>query len=191
MTIELVVMGASLGGLRALRSVLGVLPASFPIPIAVVQHRSDDGEGRLVALLQDCCSLEVADADDKAPLTPGRVYLAPPDYHLLIGDGMVCVSLDEPVSHSRPSIDVLFETAAHAFRARTVAVVLTGSSRDGVEGARHVHEAGGTVIVQDPDDAASDVLPRAVLEQVPGSVTPLAQIPYRLGRICGIPDDGR
>lgn len=191
MTVELVVMGASLGGLKALQTILGVVPASFPAPIAVVQHRSSDGEGRLASILQACAALEVLDADDKAPLTPGRVYLAPPDYHLLIDDRIVSLSLDDPVSHARPSIDVLFETAARAFGPRTVAVVLSGSSHDGVVGAKWVHDAGGTVVVQDPDDAASDVLPRAVLQSVPGRIASLEQIPYQLARICGMPPVGR
>jgi two-component system chemotaxis response regulator CheB len=176
---ELVVIGASLGGFDALGVVLAALGPGFP-PVAVAQHRSPHGESRLAGLLGRGLSLEVHEGEDKAPLERGRVYLAPADYHLLVEPGRLALSTEAPVSFSRPSIDVLFESAAQAYGRRLAAVLLTASSEDGVDGIAAVHRAGGLAVVQAPETALSPVAPRAAIRRTPQArVLPLEEIgPY-------------
>lgn len=174
--VELVVMGASLGGLEALRTVLAALPAEFP-PVAVAQHRGVDSGIGLAGLIGRDSILQVVEAEDKVTLRRGWVYLAPADYHLLVEPGSLALSTEAPVSFARPSIDVLFESAAQAYGPRLVAVLLTASSRDGAAGIAAVHRAGGTVVVEDPTTARSPEAPRAALELTPTArVLPLAEI---------------
>ena len=174
---DVVVIGASWGGMRALSRVLGDLPGDFPLPIAVAQHRDADAEDDLLArLLERHTELEVADADDKDPLEAGRVLLAPPGYHLLLEDGSVALSVDEPVQFSRPSIDVLFESAAMEHGARVVGIVLTGSNSDGAQGLRAIRDRGGYTIVQDPATAARAEMPQAALAAEPHAVVPLEDV---------------
>jgi two-component system chemotaxis response regulator CheB len=162
--VELVAIGASLGGLTALELLLSGLPDTMP-PIAIVQHRRTDEDGRLSQLLQSHTALTVVEPDDKTSLAPGHVYVAPSDYHLLVEVGTTALSTDAAVRFARPSIDVLFESVARSYGPRAIAVVLTSSSDDGVEGAIAVRRAGGLVVVQDPRSAASPVLPAAVIER--------------------------
>lgn len=184
MTERLIVIGSSAGGLHALGVILGGLGRGFPAPIAVAQHRSADVDGRLVELLSRKSRLPVEEAEDKSPLQPGHVYLAPPDYHMLVERGEIDLSVDAPVSWARPSIDVLFESAAYAYGPATLAVALTGGSNDGAAGAAQVKAAGGLVLVQDPADALCPVLPRAVLDRIAAEVLPLEAIAGRLAEIC-------
>jgi two-component system chemotaxis response regulator CheB len=186
LTERLIVMGSSAGGLHALGVILGGLHRGFPAPIAIAQHRSADVEGRLVELLSRTSRLPVQEAEDKHPLLPGHVYLAPPDYHMLVERGEIDLSVDAPVSWARPSIDVLFESAAYAYGPGAIAVALTGGSDDGAAGAVHVKAAGGMVLVQDPAGAYNPVLPRAVLERIAAHVLPLDAIAGRLAEICGM-----
>lgn len=174
----LVVIGASLGGLAALPVVLGGLPRDFPLPIVIVQHRSAAaGSGALAQVLQRGCPLDLREAFDKDPLTGGRAYLAPADYHTLVDGDHLALSTEARVQYARPSIDVLLHSAAEGFGARTIAVILTGANRDGVRGARAIKQRGGAVIVQDPATAESPVLPTAVLSAVAvDRVVPLAGI---------------
>jgi two-component system chemotaxis response regulator CheB len=160
---EIVVVGASLGGLEALQAVLAALPSDFPAPLAVVQHRGVDQDSLLCAALQSHSVLPVEEPEDKAAIAPGRVYLAPVDYHLLLERGRFALSTEGRVSHARPSIDVLFESAADAYGERAVGVILTGSGRDGSEGLARIKEAGGLVVVQEPATAESRYLPEAAL----------------------------
>lgn len=167
MSRSIVVIGASLGGLAALREILARLPEDFPFPVAVAQHRaSADQEVReaLAEVLSRCGPLRVVDAEDKAPVEPGRVVLAPAGYHLLVEDQHYALSTEESVSFARPSVDVLFESASHARGAGVVAVVLTGASRDGAAGVLAVRNAHGRVLVQDPADAEAPTMPRAALD---------------------------
>lgn len=157
-------IGASLGGLEAMEVVFSFLRPGFPCPIVLVQHRMPHAEGLLVELVQGYCPLPVSEPDDKDPILPGHVYIAPPNYHLLVDDGYFSLSLEAPVSFARPSMDVFFESVADAYRSRSLAIFLTGSNRDGAAGARAVKRAGGTVLVQDPKTAESPVCPLAVLE---------------------------
>jgi two-component system chemotaxis response regulator CheB len=162
---RIVVIGTSLGGLHALEVLLGGFAIDFPLPIAVVQHRGVDAEARslLTSLLQLGCVLPVVEADDKQPLQGGRVYFGPPDYHLLVERGQLALSTDARVCHARPSIDVLFESAADAYGDGVIAVVLTGASADGAAGATRVRERGGTVVAQDPRGAEAPAMPAAAI----------------------------
>jgi two-component system chemotaxis response regulator CheB len=159
----LVAIGASLGGLDAVRLLLSGLPKTFPLPVVIVQHRMSDPDGMLVELLRERSLLPVVEPEDKDPIIGGHVYLAPSDYHLLVETGFFSLSMDEPVCHSRPSIDVLFESAADSYGQSAIAVMLTGSNRDGARGAAAVKASGGTVLVQDPKTALSPIAPEAVI----------------------------
>jgi two-component system chemotaxis response regulator CheB len=163
MRVELVVFGTSLGGLKALMTVLAALPPKLTVPVVIVQHRATDGDGHgLARLLQEHTPLTVQEAEDKMPLAAGTVYLAPADYHLLVEErGVLALSTDVPVRSARPSIDVLFETAAEAYGRGLLAVLLTGASADGAEGVTTVKARGGKVIVQDPSSAESSTMPAA------------------------------
>jgi two-component system, chemotaxis family, protein-glutamate methylesterase/glutaminase len=192
---SLVVVGASFGGFDALKTVLRALPASFPVPLAIVQHQSSPGSG-LATLLQRYTTLIVADAEDKDELLPGFAYLAPPGYHLLIeraiadpgvggrgvlGRGTVALSVDPPVQHARPSIDVLFESAADVYGPEVVGVVLTGTGRDGAAGLTRIKRRGGLAIVQDPATATRSAMPEAALASTPVDlILPIEQIGGRL-----------
>lgn len=159
----IIVVGGSLGGTDALRKIICGLPANFPVPIAVVLHRHRDSAEILAPVLQRGCDLRILEAEDKMPLEPGSVYLAPPDYQLMFDDGVVALSIDELVNFARPSIDVLFESAAEWKGREVVAIVLTGASSDGAAGAKCVQQHGGLVMVQDPASAEGAWMPNAAI----------------------------
>jgi two-component system, chemotaxis family, protein-glutamate methylesterase/glutaminase len=185
LAIDFVVVGASLGGFNALGFLLSELPASLSVPIAVVQHRSSGSGESLKVALQRRCRLRVQDAQDKERIQSGRVYLAPADYHLLVERGSLALSTDPPVCNARPSVDVLFESAADAYGADLAAVVLTGANRDGSQGAAWVKRRGGTVIVQDPATAECPIMPRSAIEAAAVDfVLPLVDITKTLTRLC-------
>lgn len=167
----MIVVGGSLGGCDALRTILQRLPAGYPRPIAAAlhRHREDDGTGLLVTTLQRDCALPVREPDDKEPIRPGHVYICPSDYHLMIERDHFALSTDELVNFARPSIDVLFESAAEWRQARVLAVVLTGSGADGARGASQIQARGGTVLVQDPATADGPWMPAAALAATPGA----------------------
>lgn len=151
-----------MGGMSALETVLGGLPMDLAAPVAVVQHR-DIRSVALINILQRHTRLRVREPQDKEPLLAGRVYVAAPDYHLLVEVDSFSLSTDPPVCHARPSIDVLFESAADAFGRHTLGVVLTGASSDGARGAAWIKRSGGYLIVQDPEYAESPCMPRAAI----------------------------
>jgi two-component system chemotaxis response regulator CheB len=183
MTEGIVVIGTSLGGLNALSVVLGGLPRDFRLPVAVVQHRTKEPDSGLADLLQRRTSLPVGDVEDKMPVEAGRVYLAPPDYHLLVGREQFALSIEAPVLHARPSVDVLFDSAASSFGPGVLAVVLTGANGDGANGAVVVKLRGGRVVVQDPRDAESPVMPAAAMSKgVADVVLPLHDIAAQVVR---------
>lgn len=158
----MVVVGVSLGGLDAVRRLLRALPATFVDPLAIVQHRGPDwGQGALVSLLSESTRRPVTEPEDKSPIRQGCVYVAPPGYHLMVDEDNFSLSMEPPVRHARPSIDVLFESAALAFGSRTTAVVLTGASDDGAAGAALVKRCGGRVFVQSPSSCESAIAPLA------------------------------
>ena len=188
MDVEIVVAGTSLGGLRALETLLAGIPDDFRVPLAIVQHRRADSDNVLARLLRRATSLRVCEPQDKEPIVPGHIYIAPPDYHLLVEPGAFALSTDAPVCSARPSIDVLFESAADAYGSRVIGVVMTGANSDGARGAARIHAVGGMVIVQDPADAECPVMPKAVLQIVdPDYVLPLCQIGATLARLCNGP----
>jgi two-component system chemotaxis response regulator CheB len=178
---EIVVIGTSWGGLSALSTVVAGLPGTFALPIVVVQHRSPDAPGFLAELLQTRTKLSVVEVDDKRPITAGHVYVAPPNYHLLLERGFFSLTTDAPVRYSRPSIDVTFVSAADVFGRRTVGVVLTGANEDGALGLKRITDRGGYGIVQDPESAEGPMMPRAALRAVPTArVVPLERIASHL-----------
>jgi two-component system chemotaxis response regulator CheB len=182
---DVVVVGTSWGGLTALRTLVAGLPVDFGMAVTLIQHRHKDSDHLLRALLQDSTPLPVCDVEDKMPLEPGRVFVAPPDYHTLIEPGHFSLSTEAPVRYSRPSIDVAFQTAADSYGHRTVGIVLTGANADGSEGLRRISDRGGMAIVQRPDTAESALMPEAAARAVPRAkvmpleelVTFLAQLP--------------
>jgi two-component system, chemotaxis family, protein-glutamate methylesterase/glutaminase len=162
--IEAIVIGTSAGALEALSVVLPALPAAFALPVFVVVHVPPDKKSVLVDLFQAKCSIKVREAEDKEPIKGGTVYFAPPDYHLLIEkDKSLSLSSDEPVLFSRPSIDVLFESAADAYGPTLLGIVLTGANQDGSAGLKAVTDFGGTAIVQSPVGAFASAMPEAAL----------------------------
>ncbi|MBA4156054.1 MAG: chemotaxis protein CheB [Gemmatimonadetes bacterium] len=170
MEYDLIMVGVSAGGLQALSTLLEGLPADFKVPLVLVQHRSKDSTTALCEILQDRSKLPVQEVTDKAPISPGQVYLAPADYHLLVERGQFSLSVDEPELYSRPSIDVAFESAASAYGAGVVGVVLTGANEDGAEGLRAIASRGGHPVVQDPRSAEVPRMPSAALARVPDAV---------------------
>ncbi len=160
-----IVAGTSAGGLFALSHILENLPADYALPLAVVQHRSKDRGDLLEEVLQSKCKIRIKQADEKEKMEARVVYIAPPDYHLLVeADQTFSLSSEEPVSFSRPSIDVLFETAATVFRDSLVGIILTGANSDGAAGLVAIEKFGGLTIAQDPAEAQFPVMPRASIE---------------------------
>jgi two-component system chemotaxis response regulator CheB len=165
----LVVVGCSWGGLEALGVLLRTLPREVELPVVVVQHRAASST-RLATLLDRHTLRPVCDAEDKMALRPGHVYLAPPGYHLLVERGHLALSTEGPVRHSRPSIDVLFESAAEAYRQAAVGIILTGLNDDGARGLAAIASRGGMAIVQDPGTAERRQMPDAALAAVPALI---------------------
>jgi two-component system chemotaxis response regulator CheB len=182
---EIVVIGTSWGGLHALRTLVSALPADYRVPTVIVQHRHRQSDGLLRTLLQEHTTMVVCEVEDKQPILPDYLFLAPADYHLLVEDGHFSLSVDEPVRYSRPSIDVTFVSAADSFGAGAVGVVLTGANADGAAGLARIAERGGTAIVQAPETAESAVMPRAALEAVPQArILTLPEIGQLLGTMA-------
>jgi two-component system chemotaxis response regulator CheB len=180
-TPSVIAMGASWGGLAAVGEVLSGLPPDFPAPIVLVQHRSAHAENLLAPLLQRQTRLRVIDVEDKEPLEPQSVYVAPADYHLLVEKGYLSLTTDPLVRYSRPSIDVMFTSAGDTYGEAAVGVVLTGANDDGASGLRHIIDCGGRGIVQDPGTAESRTMPAAALRAAPeAEVVPLPAIAKRL-----------
>ena len=166
MAFELVVVGASLGGLHALEDILAGLSKSWTVPIAIIQHRHKDSDDTLSRLLQQYSALPLKEAEDKEVIVPGQVYLAPADYHLLVEPGRFALSTEAPVLYARPSIDVLFESAADAYAEKVIGVILTGANHDGAQGIAKIKERGGLTVVQDPATAESPNMPEAAIAAV-------------------------
>jgi two-component system chemotaxis response regulator CheB len=175
---EAVVIGASAGALEALSNLLPGLPADYRLPILIVVHLPADKTSLLAELLRARCAIRVREAEDKEPIEPGVAYFAPPDYHLLVEqDKRLSLSDDEPVLFSRPSIDVLFESAADAYGDGLIGVVLTGANSDGANGLRAVVEAGGVAVVQKPGNAHAAAMPQAAIAACPDArVLPVNEI---------------
>jgi two-component system chemotaxis response regulator CheB len=185
--VGLVAIGASWGGLRAVETVLGALPAGFGAPVVIAQHRRHDTpDGVLVQMLGAHCALTVCEAEDKQSLDPGVVLVAPADYHLLVEIGAVALSVDAPLNYSRPSIDVLFSSAADAYGERVAGVVLTGANSDGALGLARIAGRGGKAIVQDPETAERREMPDAARWATPeAQVMTLEEIGPALAALGG------
>lgn len=167
---EAVVIGASAGALEALSAILPALPVGFRLPIMVVVHIPPDKRSMMAELFRSKCQIDVREAEDKEPIVGGTVYFAPPDYHLLVEmDRTLALSSDEPVLYSRPSIDVLFESAADAYGAALIAIVLSGANHDGAQGLSAVVALGGRALVQDPGEAFASAMPEAAIHLCPGA----------------------
>lgn len=165
-----IVIGASAGALQALSRILPTLPTDFPVPILIVVHVPADRQNMLAPLFQAKCQMLVREAEDKEPALPGTIYFAPPDYHLLVEDsGALSLSSDEEVLYSRPSIDVLFESAADAYGPAVIGIILTGANPDGAHGLRTIADGGGIAIVEDPSGAYADTMPLEALKACPSA----------------------
>lgn len=164
---EAMVIGVSAGGLAALGKILPKLSKDYPLAVLIVQHMRHDADGFLWRHLDTLCRLTVKEAEDKEAIQSKTVYIAPPDYHLLVEpDRTLSLSADERVNFSRPSIDVLFETAAETYQQRLIGVILTGANNDGTRGLQTIKSYGGLAIVQSPDSAESGAMPRSAIEEV-------------------------
>ena len=180
-----VVVGASAGGVEALIALVAALPPALPAAVCVVLHIPPHATSHLPQILNRSGPLPVEQATHDAPLLAGRIFIAPPDHHLLVRRGYMEVERGPRENRSRPAIDPLFRSAARAYGQRTIAVVLTGTLDDGATGLLSVRAHGGTLIVQNPADALYDGMPRAALRAVrPDHVLPLAEIAPLLGDLC-------
>jgi two-component system, chemotaxis family, protein-glutamate methylesterase/glutaminase len=161
---EAIVIGVSAGGLRALKTLLSFLPTDFSLPVIVVQHIGQSSDGYWIEELNKVCALNVKEADEKEKIVKGNVYTAPPGYHLLVEtDHTFSFSVDERVNYARPSVDVLFESAARAYKNKLIGIILTGSNKDGAAGMKKIKEQGGIAIVQNPITAEAPEMPRAAI----------------------------
>jgi two-component system chemotaxis response regulator CheB len=166
--IEAIVIGASAGGIEALSALLPALPIGLRAAVFIVLHLPRERPSLLVEVFTPRCALPVREAQDKEPVEAGTVYFAPPDYHLLLDDGpQLALSADEPVHFSRPSIDVLFESAADVYADRLLGIILTGASEDGASGLEAVHRAGGATVVQQPESAQAPLMVQSALRRSP------------------------
>ncbi len=162
---QAVVIGASAGGTNTLQKILPALPPSFSLPIIIAQHLHPQQAGAALLYYCEGCTLNVKDADEKEAIRSGFVYFAPPNYHLLIeNDHTFSLSVDEKVNYTRPSVDVLFESAADAYGAALIGIILSGGNQDGAAGLLRIRERGGLTIVQDPREAEVDYMPQAAIE---------------------------
>jgi two-component system chemotaxis response regulator CheB len=177
-----VVIGASAGAVEALLTILPDLPVDYPLPIFIVVHVPPDRRNVLAPLLQSRCRITVKEAEDKENVAGGVVYFAPSDYHMLIEeDFSLSLSSDELVNHSRPAIDVLFESAADAYGPGLMGIILTGANHDGAAGLAAVAKAGGTAVVEDPASAYAPQMPGFALAACPtATVTPLQKMAFGL-----------
>ncbi|WP_443750007.1 chemotaxis protein CheB [Asticcacaulis solisilvae] len=167
-TVSAIAIGVSAGGLKALSAILPLLPADFSIPVFIVIHLPPGKTSIVSDLFADKCQVVVREAEDKAPIEPGVVYFAPPDYHLLVEpDGYLSLSNDEPVLFSRPSVDVLFESAADAYGPALVGIVLTGANNDGAQGLKAIMAAGGQGLIEKPEEAYASMMPKSAIDACP------------------------
>jgi two-component system chemotaxis response regulator CheB len=176
--IDAIVIGASAGGVEALSILLPALPADLRVSLFIVIHLPRERPSLLAEIFTRKCAVKVREAEDKMRVEPGTVYFAPPDYHLLLDEGpQLALSIDELVHFSRPSIDVLFESAADIYAERLMGIILTGANDDGTAGLAAIHRAGGVTIVQEPESAQVPVMALSALKRTPADfVLPLAEI---------------
>ncbi len=185
---KIIIIGTSKGGGQALKTILSALPVEFPLPVVVVIHREKNSDNELSQLLQKVSSLIVVDAEDKQPILPGYVFLAPANYHLLIertsAQCYFALSTTEPVNYARPSINMLFESAAEAYGNKVIGVILTGTMKDGTHGLTAVKKAGGMAIVQSPETCEASSMPEAaIVAACVDKILPLEEIGLFLAKV--------
>lgn len=188
MKFDILLIGGSAGGVDAFQRLLRLLPDNFPLPIVIVHHVPRTANISHQVVYGSVTSMPVLEAEEKMKLEPGKVYFAPPDYHLLIERNLTA-SLDfsDPVNFSRPAIDVTFASAAHEFQSRAIAVLVTGASNDGAQGLLQLKECGAYTVVQAPSDASSSFMPESSLRLIePNFVGTIEQIAEHLKLIVGI-----
>lgn len=184
-----IVIGASAGGLTALSNLLSGIPKDFKLPIIVVQHRSREERDLLESVLQQKCKIRIKQADEKEVIAGGFVYFAPPDYHLLVESDMsFSLSIDGTVKHSRPSIDVLFESAALVYKEKLIGIVLTGSNDDGSNGVKTIQKYQGLTIAQNPGEAQHPAMPVASIRT--GSIKRILMLKEIQQFLIGVTNDG-
>ena len=167
MRYEAIVIGVSSGGMNAMKVMFSLLPKDFNTPVIIVQHIGAHSDNLWVRLLNEKSNLPIKEADEKEKIENGKVYIAPPNYHLLIEkDRTFSLTVDKHVNYSRPSIDVLFESAAEVYAGKLIGVILTGSNNDGTNGIKRVKECGGLTIIQDPDTAESAFMPKSAIAAI-------------------------
>jgi two-component system chemotaxis response regulator CheB len=191
MKVSVIVVGASLDGPSGLRYLLSELPKEFSPPIVIVQHRGKTNDKALADFLGETAPFPVLEPNDKDPLEAGHAYVAPADYHLLVEPGSLALSTEGPVNHSRPSIDVLFESAAEAYGSAVIGVILSGASTDGARGCARIKERGGVVLVQEVEDSKRSVMPAAAIAATNvDQVLPLSKLATVLRNLCREPEVG-
>jgi len=185
MSYKAIVIGTSASGMEALKILLNQLKATFRIPIIIVQHLHPEQDGFYVDYFDKICPIEVKEAEERTYICEKKIYFAPPNYHLLIeNDLRFAISVDEKVSFSRPSIDVLFDSAAHVYKEKLIGIILTGANRDGAKGMVQIKKNGGLSIIQDPEEAQFKAMPRGVLDLMkPDYILRLQQIAYFLNKL--------
>ena len=167
MKYEAIVIGVSSGGMNAMKVIFSLLPKNFITPIIIVQHIGARSDNQWIKLLNNNSNLYLKEADEKEKIEYGKVYIAPPNYHLMIEKNKTfSLSIDERVNYSRPSIDVLFESAAEAYKNKLIGVILTGSNNDGTEGIKRIKEYGGLAIIQNPETAESAYMPKSAIAAI-------------------------
>ena len=178
MQYEAIAIGVSSGGLNALKIILFSLPAGFAIPIIIVQHVSARSEGYWIELLNEKSNILIKEADEKEKIENGIAYVAAPNYHLMIEkDKTFSLTIEERVNYARPSIDVLFESAAICYKNKLIGIILTGANSDGSKGIKQIQEYGGLTIVQDPEKAESSLMPESAISAIkPDHILPLEEI---------------
>ena len=188
---QLIVIGASAGGIQAYLHIVKQIPADFKTPVVLVQHILSNQTSSFARILNNQTPLAVLEIEDKLAIKPGHIYTAPPGYHVLIEqDGTFALSVDAPVHFARPSIDVLFHSAANVYADRLIGVLLTGANADGAAGLKHIQQAGGTVMVEDPESAHMPEMPRSGLNATGTScVYTLETLPDKLIAIVKENDD--
>jgi len=160
-----IIIGGSAGSFKIISRVIVSLPADFPIPLIVCVHRLRNVKAGIISALSNNSSIKITEPFDKDPIEPGTVYIAPANYHLLIEQGnFFSLATSKPINHSRPSIDIAMKSAASAYSKRVLGILVSGANSDGAEGMIAIHQAGGTTIVQDPEEAEIPSMPEAALD---------------------------
>lgn len=167
MCYEAIVIGVSSGGMTALNTLLSLLPKGFSIPIIILQHIGANSDNKWIDILNKQTNIIIKEAEEKEKIEKGNAYVSPPNYHLLVErDKTFSFTIDERVNYARPSIDVLFESAADAYKSKLIGIILTGSNNDGAKSLKLIKGYGGMVIAQDPDTAESSYMPASAIATV-------------------------